>query len=206
APFLRLQAPLVWTTLVLTLHEDGRAEVDLPGASPFPRHWVYDEHGELVLKTGLTDYSGWMRQPSHASTPWGDEDSPAVVTAAETALERELSRVLMSGRPMIRKLAAGDVLARQGSAGDALYLLLDGVVTVEVDGEPLADVGPGAVLGERALLEGGRRTATLTAATAIRVAEAPADAVDVDALRQLSEGHHREDEGATVTPAAQAAP
>jgi len=200
APYLRIQAPLVWTTVSLTLHADGRAEVDLPGASPFPRHWVYDGTGELVLKTGLTDYAGWMTQPSHASTPWGDEDSPAVVTAAETALERRLSRVLMSGTPTVRRLAAGDVLARQGSPGDALYLLLDGVVTVAVDGEPVADVGPGAVLGERALLEGGLRTATLTAATPIRVAQAPADAVDVGALERLATGHHREDDPAEARP------
>jgi hypothetical protein len=201
APYLRLQAPLVWTTLGLTLHADGRTEVALAGASPFPRHWVYGADGGLVLKTGLTDFPGWMAQPSHASTPWGDEDSPAVVTAAETALERELSRVLMRGAPSFRRLAAGEVLARQGSPGDALYLLLDGVVTVAVDDEPLADVGPGAVLGERALLEGGLRTATLTAATPIRVAQVPADAVDVDALRRLAAGHHREDERAGQRPA-----
>ena len=192
-PYVRLQAPLVWTTLSLTLHADGRAEVDLPGASPFPRHWVYGPDGELLLKSGVTDFATWMAQPSHRNTPWGEEDSPAVVTAVETALERELSAVLMGSRPRIRRFDAGEVLAQQGSAGDALYLLLDGVVGVAVDGEPLAEVGPGAVLGERALLEGGVRTATLTAVTAIRVAEARADVVDLDALARLSAGHHRED-------------
>src|SRR6185437_3945708 len=41
-PYVRLQSPLVWTTLELTLHADGRATHALVGASPFPRHWVYD--------------------------------------------------------------------------------------------------------------------------------------------------------------------
>ena len=54
---MQFQAPLVWTTLALTLHADGRAEFDLLGASPFPRHWVYDGTGELSLKAGLTDYA-----------------------------------------------------------------------------------------------------------------------------------------------------
>lgn len=193
APYLSLHPPLVWTTLTLTLHADGRTEVHLPGASPFPRHWVYGPDGDLVLKAGLTDFVQWMGQPSHRTTPWGDEDSPAVVTAAETALERELSRLLMGAAPVVRRLAAGDVLAHQGAPGDSLFLLLDGVLAVDVDGQVLAEIGPGAVLGERARLEGGPRTATLTAVTPVRVAEAPAHVIDLDALTQLAAGHHRED-------------
>jgi CRP-like cAMP-binding protein len=67
------------------------------------------------------------------------------------------------------------------------------VLDVVVDGEAIAEVGPGAILGERALLEGGRRTATLQARTKCRVAVAPGDAVDRDALAALSEGHRREE-------------
>ena len=37
-PFVQWQAPLVWTTLSLTLHADGRSEHKLIGASRFPRH------------------------------------------------------------------------------------------------------------------------------------------------------------------------
>jgi Cyclic nucleotide-binding domain len=204
-PFVRLRAPLVWTTVSITLHADGRSEVGLAGASPFPRHWVYGADGELLLKAGMTDFAGWMSQPSQRNTPWGDEDSPVVVTAAETALERELSGLLMRGatRPTIRVLRDGAVLAAQGEPGDSLYLLLDGVLRVSVDGEALAEIGPGAVLGERALLEGGTRTATLTAVTPIRVAEAPASALDLVALAELSQGHRRE---ATATAAGAAAP
>jgi CRP-like cAMP-binding protein len=66
------------------------------------------------------------------------------------------------------------------------------VLTVSVDGEQLAELGPGAIVGERAVLESGRRTSTLTAATKVRLAAAAADAIDLDALRDLSEGHRRE--------------
>jgi Cyclic nucleotide-binding domain len=202
-PFVRLRAPLVWTTLTITLYADGRSEVGLAGASPFPRHWVYGPDGALTLKAGMTDFAGWMSQPSSRFTPWGDEDSPVVVTAAETALERELSGLLMRGatKPRIRVLGAGEVLAAQGAPGDSLYLLLDGVLRVDVDGQPLAEIGPGAVLGERAVLAGGTRTATLTAVTPIRVAEAPASALDPAALAELSQGHRRE-----ATAGAAAAP
>lgn len=195
APWVRLQAPLVWTTLELELRADGTCERRLTGASGFPRHWVYDAAGALCLKAGRTDWAGWTGQVSPGATPWGDEDSPVVVTAAETALERELSTLIMRGgrRPEVRTLPAGAVLARQGEPGDALFLLLDGVLAVEHDGVPLAELGPGAVLGERAVLEGGRRTATLTAVTPVRVAQAAGDTLDRDALAVLAAGHRREE-------------
>jgi hypothetical protein len=193
-PYVRLQAPLVWTTLRLTLYADGSSAHELLGASPFPRHWVYDHGGDLALKAGVADWRKWLGQPSWAATPWGAEDSPVVVAQAETALERELSVLLMHGarRPKIRSFGAGEVLAEQGAAGDSLLLLLDGVVDVQVDGVSLGDLGPGAVVGERAILERSRRTATLVARTAVRVAEAPADALDPAALSALARGHRRE--------------
>jgi CRP-like cAMP-binding protein len=169
-------------------------ETTLAGASPFPRHWVYGADGQLILKAGTTDWQAWAGQRK-TRTPWGDEDSPVVVTAAETALERRLSTLIMRGgaRPDVRSVPADSVLVKQGEPGDSLFLLLDGVVRVEVDGRPLAELGPGAVLGERAVLEGGRRTATLTAVTPVRVAEASGALIDQQALRELAEGHRREE-------------
>lgn len=193
-PYLRLQSPLVWTTLRLTLRSDGTSSAELLGASPFPRHWVYDGDGALTLKAGVADWREWLGQPAWSATPWGDEDSPVIVTAAETALERELSMLLMHGtrKPKIRSLAAGDVLAAQGDPGDTLFLVLDGVLDVSVDGRKLGDLGPGAVIGERAILESRKRTATLTAVTRVKVAAAPAEALDLEALAQLAQGHRRE--------------
>jgi len=95
-------------------------------------------------------------------------------------------------RPEIRRFDAGAMLTEQGQPGDELYLLLDGLLRVEVDSKPVAEVGPGAVLGERALLEGGRRTSTLRALTRCAVAVADREAVDEAALRDLAEGHRRE--------------
>ena len=88
----------------------------------------------------------------------------------ETALERELStRIMKAGKkPDIRKVAAGKTLTEQGQPGNELFMLVDGVVSVEVDGKALADLGPGAVLGERAVLEGGLRTSTLRAVTDVQ--------------------------------------
>jgi Cyclic nucleotide-binding domain len=195
-PFVQYRAPTVWTTLELTIHPDGSHEGRLAGASAFPRHWMYDDDGGLVAKSGLTDLKNWLSGSFGKRTPWGDEDSPALVTAVETALERELSTVIMHGgpKPDVRRLKEGAVLTEQGTPGDELFLLLDGVIAVEVDGAPVAEVGPGAVLGERAVLEGGTRTSTLRCVTPCRTAAVKADHLDRDRLAQLAAGHRREDD------------
>jgi Cyclic nucleotide-binding domain len=194
-PFIQWQAPLVWTTLSLTLHADGRAEYEVTGASRFPRHWIYDASGRLGHKSGLTDYANWAQVSFGRHTPWGDEDSPALVTAVETALEQNLSVQLMHGgaRPRISSLEPGTELVRQGDFGQDIYLVLDGVIRVERDGERLAEYGPGAMLGERAALEGGTRTSTLVAVTRCRVAAVPAVQLDLSDLAELATGHRREE-------------
>ncbi|HEX3713946.1 MAG TPA: cyclic nucleotide-binding domain-containing protein [Trebonia sp.] len=194
-PFLQWQAPTVWTTLTLTLHASGRVEIGVPGASRFPRHWVYDASGKLARKSGLTDYAEWYRKSFGKHTPWGDEDSSALVVAVETALERELSVRLMHGdvKPRITTYPAGATLVRQDTAGTDVYLVLDGVIRVERNGEFLAEYGPGAMLGERAHLEGGTRTASLVAATPCKVASVDGAALDSAALAELSGQHRREE-------------
>ncbi len=195
-PFVLWLAPLVWTTLSLTLHVDAPAEFAMTGASPFPRHWVYDHAGQLAIKSGLTDYAEWIgRSFGTEHSPWGDEDSPAFVTAVETALERDLSTQLMHGasKPTYTTLQAGEALVRQGDAGSDVFLVLDGVIRVDRDGEQLAEYGPGAILGERAQLEGGIRTSTLVAVTPCRVASVPAAQFDPGALTELASGHRREE-------------
>jgi hypothetical protein len=196
-PYVQWQSPLVWTTLSLTLHADGRAESAMTGASSFPRHWLYDDGGRLTHKSGLTDIHDWAGTSFGRHTPWGDEDSEALVTAVETALEHTLSVQLMHGdaKPLISRVPAGTVLVRQGEPGTDVYLVLDGVIRVERDGDWLAEYGPGALLGERAHLEGGTRTSTLVAVTPCRVASVGAGALERTALEELSAGHRREGTG-----------
>jgi len=101
---------------------------------------------------------------------------------------------LMHGgaRPRISQLDAGAQLVRQGEPGREIYLVLDGVVRVERNGTWLAEYGPGAMLGERAGLEGGVRTSTLVAVTPCRVASVDAGQFDPAVLTELAAGHQRE--------------
>jgi CRP-like cAMP-binding protein len=161
----------------------------LVGASSFPRHWVYDHAGRLAAKTGFIDYDTWWREAFGAHTPWGAEDSAPIVTAVESALERQLSVAIIDAKPRFRRLQAGRTLVEQGERGDELFLLFDGVLQVEVDGKPVTEVGPGAILGEMALLHEGRHMATLRAVTLCRVAVMPKDRIDRQAQEDLAKGH-----------------
>jgi Cyclic nucleotide-binding domain len=196
-PFFQFASASAWTTLQLIIYADGTAKYKLIGASPFPRHWIYDDEGTLVEKSGAIDFERWWRESFGPNMPWGGEDSPTLIAAAESELERDLSASLMKegkkfGR---RELKEGETLIEQGAEGSVeLYLILDGMLDIDVEGEVIAEVGPGAVVGERAALEGGERTATVRAATDCRVVVIPADAIDEAALGELAAGRRREEE------------
>jgi Cyclic nucleotide-binding domain len=189
-PFFRIQSATAWTTLGLTIRADGSSDHELVGASPFPRHWVYDRTGELVQKAGTIDFETWYREAHGGNTPWGGEESDAFVTEAESALERQLARELMEADriPERRKLEPDETLVEQGETGEELYLLLDGVLVAEVDGEEVGEIGPGAVLGERAALEGGIRQATLRARTRARVGVIRCELISREAREELAAG------------------
>ena len=190
-PFIRITSPIAWTTLALTIHADGSVRQELIGASTFPRHWVYDHEGRPIAKSGLIDLDNWMRHAFGERTPWGGHDSPALVGTAEHAVERTISRSLMRAgfKPEPFRLETGETLVKQGDAGSDVFLLLDGILAIEVDDQRVSELGPGAILGERAMMEGGHRTATLRAVTPVRVAVLPTDQLDRDLLIELREQH-----------------
>jgi hypothetical protein len=194
-PYLQFWPSVAWTTLALTIHADGSSSHELVGASPFPRHWIYDRDGVLVQKSGVVDFKKWFNDSFGDRTPWGAYDSPAIVSAVESAMERQMSAAIMRGgaKPAIRTVEAGESLVTQGKAATQIYLILDGIFLVEVDGREVAEIGPGAVVGERAAQEGGIRTATLRATTRARVAEASPDVLDTQELGALAATHRREE-------------
>jgi hypothetical protein len=187
-PFFRIHSATAWTTLALTIRTDGSSDHELVGASPFPRHWIYDRDGRLVEKSGTVDFKTWYRESHGDNTPWGGEDSDAFVTTAESAFERHLSGQLMKGGDSLerRELQPDETLVQQGEPGNELYLVIDGVLVVEIGGEEVAEIGPGAIVGERAALAGGKRTATLSARTPCRVAVIPAGLIDRATMKSLA--------------------
>jgi CRP-like cAMP-binding protein len=68
------------------------------------------------------------------------------------------------------ELPAGTDLVREGEPGDALFVILEGEASVQRDGEEVSRVGPGSHFGELAILDGAPRSATVVAATDVKVA------------------------------------
>jgi CRP/FNR family cyclic AMP-dependent transcriptional regulator len=69
------------------------------------------------------------------------------------------------------EVGGGEPLTREGEAGDAFYLLVDGQVDVTRGGSMVGRLGPGDFIGEISLIDGRPRTATATAVGPVRVLE-----------------------------------
>ena len=63
----------------------------------------------------------------------------------------------------------GKTIIREGGFSNDFYVIEDGTVKVEREGEHLADLGPGDVFGEQGLLEKQERSATVTATSPVRL-------------------------------------
>jgi CRP-like cAMP-binding protein len=70
----------------------------------------------------------------------------------------------------IAQLPEGVKLVTEGEAGDALFVILECEAVVYRNGVELNHVGPGAHFGELAVLDGEPRSATVVAATDVRIA------------------------------------
>ncbi len=67
------------------------------------------------------------------------------------------------------ELVQGSVLVEQGTPGLEFFVVVEGSATASRNGLQLAVLEPGSFFGELALLDGGERTATVVAATDMKL-------------------------------------
>lgn len=77
--------------------------------------------------------------------------------------KKELEKVASAGDEIL--MTAGSVIVDQGQTGREAFVVLSGKVEVTRSKRKVADLGPGAVVGELSLLDHGPRTATVTCVT-----------------------------------------
>jgi serine/threonine protein phosphatase PrpC/CRP-like cAMP-binding protein len=82
---------------------------------------------------------------------------------------RELMMVQAMSR--VRDCGPGEEVVREGDAGDSMFVLLHGACSVRKGDVEIARLGPGEHLGEMALVERGRRTATVVVDEEARLLE-----------------------------------
>ena len=78
-----------------------------------------------------------------------------------------MERVMTNMTPV--QVGPGEVLIREGDVGDFFYVIVEGEVEVTSQGKHLGTLGPGAYVGEIALLRDVPRTATVVARTPLRL-------------------------------------
>lgn len=143
----------------------------------------------------------WLHRMDAANLAQAAALEPRVAALARTGIFAEAPRPVLEQLARAAtdvKVPAGTVVIREGDAADALYLLLDGTMSVAARGESgeehaLPAMGSGTAFGEIGLLERIPRTATVTStapSTMLRI-DGPAfleSLVDAPASTALLEG------------------
>jgi len=113
--------------------------------------------GELILGS----------QPRSDSAPLGSEwvDVLRGIPLFAALPKRHVKRIANLARP--RRFAARSAIVRKGQRGETFYVILDGEASLSLPRGRTVGLGAGDFFGELALLDGGPRTATVTAKTPV---------------------------------------
>lgn len=76
---------------------------------------------------------------------------------------RDLQRIARATDEV--ELGVGTTVIDQGQTGREAFVIVEGTVTVRRNGKKVATLGPGAIVGELALLDHGPRSASVTCDT-----------------------------------------
>ena len=109
------------------------------------------------------------------------DPNPAGRYPSTAALAADLDAVRSGGWWFeLRSFPVDTEIVREGDEADAAYILVSGAVEVRQNGGPIAELGPGEVFGETALLVGGPRTASVHALTDVVTRVVTREALDAE--------------------------
>jgi len=85
--------------------------------------------------------------------------------------DTDVEWLIAKGTP--RRLEASETLIQMGRHADAMSIVLDGTLAVEIDGRPIAQRRAGEILGEMSFVDGNPPSATVRATTPSLVLSVP---------------------------------
>jgi CRP/FNR family cyclic AMP-dependent transcriptional regulator len=133
------------------------------------------ENGDVLgLQTGADRMGYWVAMARRSRTlgpKGGSRDAKLELLGTVPLLagcnKRDLRRIAsLADEIEVRK---GKVLTRQGEPGRECFVIVDGTAKATMRGRRSSAMGPGSVFGEMSLLDGGPRSATVTAETDMRL-------------------------------------
>ncbi len=126
--------------------------------------WAYDD-GTLYLLQCRAITTGKSRGEALPAGP-PPRDPVAALMRVELFADMDRRQAEQIARLLKeRHFAKGETVIMEGSGGAAFFLIDTGEAAVTSKGNLLATLGPGDYFGEIALIDGGPRTATVSAAT-----------------------------------------
>jgi CRP-like cAMP-binding protein len=90
-------------------------------------------------------------------------DHLSSVSLFSACSKKELQAVARATDEVV--LPTGRTLCKQGATGREAFVIVEGTAAVRINDKKVATLGPGACVGELALLDHGPRTATVVAET-----------------------------------------
>jgi small-conductance mechanosensitive channel/CRP-like cAMP-binding protein len=138
-------------------------------------HYAFARRGIEIPYPIQVEYSReWPASDSAA----GERSRAAVVDSVDIFAGLDDSqRARIAAATVTKTYGDGEAIVRQGDAGDSMYVICSGTVSVvlEPDAREVATIGKGGYFGEMSLLTGEPRTATVVARGETRVLELDAD-------------------------------
>lgn len=142
----------------------------------------HGEHGQHGQHGPAPAFDGWLLTCRKFDAGELRSDDPMLTVLDRLVVLREAPLFAgLSGEELYpvgeiaqpAELAAGQVVVKEGDPGDALYVVAEGTLRVKKGDAVLREIGPGAVFGEMALLDGAPRAATVEAITAAKLLQVP---------------------------------
>jgi small-conductance mechanosensitive channel len=175
------ESTLIYEVKYFTRQYDKRDRID---ADIKKAIWYALKRNEIALPLPIRSFQPYTPpKRDDAPTPQATRDRLSKVDVLSPLSDD--ARAILAGAAKVRFYSRGETIIRYGSAGESMSVVHEGTVSVRLaDDSEVAQLGPGSVFGEMALLTGETRTANVVALTDVTTIE-----ITREALHPIMQNH-----------------